>query len=144
MIGEVLANSVESVLYIIFLNHFCETRKVGLWKWIGTITASAFLFLNICIADKIEFYHCSTTIIDCFIIFLYAVFFLKGSWLMCFCGIILFNLGLAGSVVLLMNLSVFFSPDGINMWMNAGSMARNTGEICCKLSNLVNLDKKGV
>lgn len=124
MLGEWVNNLVESFFYIFFLNQFHGNRKGEFWKQWGTLTAVFLLFLNITLADSITFFHWSTTIVDCFVVFPYAFLYLYGSWYSWMISVVLFNLGMVGSVILSMGISSLIMPAGIGTWMTIGETER--------------------
>lgn len=125
MLGEWVNNFVESFLYIAFLNQFCGNRKGSFFKQWGSWVAIFLLFLNITFVDSITFFHWSTTVIDCLVVVPYAFIYLQGNCLFWLAGIILFNLGLVGSVVISIGFSAILSPEGIGSWMEAGEWHRS-------------------
>lgn len=124
MVGEWVNNFVESFLYIAFLNQFHGNRKGSFFRQWGSWIAILLLFLNITFVDSITFFHWSTTIIDCMVVIPYAFLYLQGTFLFWLAGIILFNLGLVGSVVVSIGVSVVLAPEGIGTWMASGEVHR--------------------
>ena len=124
MLMEWVNNFVESFLYIVFLNQFYGNRKGSFFLQWGSWVAVFLLFLNITLVDSFTFFHWSTTIIDCLIVIPYAFIYLQGSLLFWLVGIILFNLGLVGSVAISIGFSAVLAPEGLGAWMAIGELHR--------------------
>lgn len=137
MAAELLIDLVESTAYVVFLNLFLGSTKIGAVKYSTMAAASAMLFINIALADMITIYHWSTTMIDCVIIFVYGHFCLRGSWKGQCAGIILFNIGLIVSTVLPMAASSLWLPQGIDGWITTGTRVRAILLLAGKLILLV-------
>lgn len=124
MPGEWVNNFIESFLYIVFLNQFHGNRKGFFFRQWGSWIAVFLLFSNITFADSITFFHWSTTIIDCLVVIPYAIFYLQGNFFCWIASMILFNLGLVGSVIISIGISAVFAPEGVGAWLAAGELHR--------------------
>lgn len=124
MFMEILIDAVESLMYVIFINQFHEHRLTGAAKHYSTLAAAGLLFINILLSDYLAFFHWSTILIDCIIIFSYAHFFLKGTLWSYIISVVLFDVGLVGSVVVSMGASTLFYKDGIAAWIITGTKER--------------------
>lgn len=124
MFMEVLVDAAESLMYVIFINQFHDHKLAGPSQYCSTLAAAGLLFINILLSDYITFFHWSTILIDCIIIFGYAHFFLKGTLWSYIISVVLFDVGLVGSVVVSMGISTLFYADGIEAWLVTGTKER--------------------
>lgn len=133
MAVELLIDLLESWIYAEFINRYHGQTRTGAVRWCGTLGLMGLLFLNIALADMVTFFHWSTVLVDCVIIFIYGHFFLNGSLVSHAMSVALFSLGLVAGVSCSMSISAVLGGNGVRMWMEAGSLERGLLLVVSKL-----------